>query len=95
MRQLNQLTADERQGKRCDMEAMAQIASREKRFNPDKIIAYTFHDPVVEPNFIKAPGAVFRSKGEWCRLKYRCSTSGGVLDVTAFDCVIGSKVAPC
>ena len=90
--QLNMLTAEERQEQRCDMEAMAQIASADKTFNPDKVIAYTFRDPVVHADMIKAPGAVFRSKGEWYRLKYLCQTERDGLRVSSFEFTIGSRV---
>lgn len=60
-RQLNALTPQQRREQRCDVEARARIEKADARFDPDKVIAYTFGDPVLHNEMIKAPGAVFRS----------------------------------
>ncbi len=91
-RQLNALDPDERREQRCDMEAMDQIR-KTGEFRPDKVIAYTFSDTVEDGNRLKAPGAVFRSAGDWYRLKFRCETADTGLKVLSFDYTIGSKVA--
>jgi hypothetical protein len=91
IRQLNALAPDERREQRCDMEAMDQIRSQGK-FRPDKVIAYTFSDPVEQGNQLKAPGAVFRSAGDWYRLKFKCETADTGLKVISFDYKIGGKV---
>lgn len=93
IKQLNALTPEERREQRCAIEAIDRIKSEEKgEFNPDKVIAYTFSDPVLSGNEIQAPGAVFRSKGDWYRLDYDCQTAGKGLKVTSFEYKIGSKV---
>lgn len=91
-RQLNSLTSQERREQRCDVEAMARIAKADSRFDPDKVIAHTFGEPVNRDGIVKAPGAVFRSRGEWYRLKYKCETDKSGLNVISFDFKIGSKV---
>ena len=91
-RQLNALDPDERREQRCDMEAMARIRA-EGEFRPDKVIAYTFSYPVEDGNKLKAPGAVFRSAGDWYRLKFKCETGDTGLKILSFDYTIGSKVA--
>ena len=91
IRQLNALAPDERREQRCDMEAMDRIRSQGE-FRPDKVIAYTFSDPVEKGNNIKAPGAVFRSGGDWYRLKFKCETAERGLKVVSFDYTIGSMV---
>lgn len=62
MRQLNALAPEERLEQRCDIEAMERIATEQKGMKPDKVIAYTFGDPEVGKNSIKAPGAVLDRK---------------------------------
>jgi hypothetical protein len=85
------LAPDERREQRCDMEAMDRIR-KEAGYKPDKVIAYSFGDPVENGNAIRAPGAVFRSGGDWYRLKYKCETGEQGLKVLSFDYKIGSKV---
>ena len=61
--QLLRLDPQTRLEQTCDTEILRQI-NREKAFNVDKVIAYTFGDPIIRDNRIKAPGAVLRSDGE-------------------------------
>jgi hypothetical protein len=91
-RQLNALAPEERLEQRCDIEAMERIAAEQKGMKPDKVIAYTFSDPEVSKNAIKAPGAVFRSGGDWYRLRYKCKLASENLTVQAFDYRVGEKV---
>jgi len=77
----------------CDTEVMIRIKSDEGNFRPDKVIAYTFRDPTYGPNAMTAPGAVFRSGGEWYHLSYRCETGPHNVDVRKLDYEIGGKVA--
>ena len=90
--QLEKLTPDERLEQRCDIEAMNRIAEAKKEFRPDKVIAYSFGDPTISGNTLKTNGAVFRSRGEWYRLAYRCDASKDRLNVKGFKFRIGSKV---
>lgn len=92
VRQLEALTPEERLEQRCDIEAMDRIRKEQQGFRPDKVIAYTFADPEVQDTSIRAPGAVFRSKGEWYRLKYRCETGPRRLTIQSFQYKIGSIV---
>ncbi|WP_117190569.1 DUF930 domain-containing protein [Rhizobium terrae] len=93
VKQLDALAPDERREQRCDIEAMDRIKEDAKgEFKPDKVIAYTFADPIEAGNEIRAPGAVFRSGGDWYRLKYQCETGDKGLKIMSFDYKIGSKV---
>lgn len=65
IKQFKELDPQTRLEQRCDTEAMWEINAGKTSFKPDKVIAYTFADPVVENDKMQAPGAVFRSKGEW------------------------------
>ncbi len=92
IRQLNALAPEERLEQRCDIEAMERIAKEQKGMKPDKVIAYAFGDPDVGSDTIKASGAVFRSAGEWYRLRYKCQVSSGTLGIRDFDYKVGDKV---
>ena len=90
--QLQKLTPDERLEQRCDIEAMDRIGAAKKGFRPDKVIAYAFGDPKLAGTTLKTKGAVFRSKGEWYHLAYRCEASADRLSVKAFNYRIGERV---
>jgi hypothetical protein len=92
VRQLDALTPEERREQRCDIEAMNRIAKEAGDFKPDKVIAYTFGDTIEKGDLIRAPGAVFRSGGNWYRLKYKCQTANDGLAITTFDYKVGSKI---
>lgn len=91
-RQLNALDPQERREQRCDIEAMARIARETELYRPDKVIAYTRADIIEKGDDLKAPGAVFRSAGDWYKLKFRCRTGGHGLDIVSFDYTIGDKI---
>ena len=90
--QLEKLAPDERLEQRCDMEAMDKIGAAKDGFRPDKVIAYAFGDPKLDGTTFKTKGAVFRSKGEWYRLSYKCEASPDRLEVNAFKYKIGDQV---
>lgn len=90
--ELQKLTPDERLEQRCDIEAMDQIGAAKNGYRPDKVIAYAFGDPKLSGTTLKTKGAVFRSKGEWYRLSYRCEASADRLAVKAFRYTIGGRV---
>ena len=46
-KQLQKLDPEERLEQSCDTEAMKRIAQEKTGFRPDKVIAYTFHDPAL------------------------------------------------
>ena len=77
----------------CDTEAMIRIRDDESEFHPDKVIAYTFRDPTYGKDAINAPGAVFRSRGEWYHLAYQCQTGPQHVNVRQLNYKIGGKVA--
>jgi hypothetical protein len=92
VKQFKELDPQTRLEQRCDTEAMWEINADKTSFKPDKVIAYTFADPIVENNNLQAPGAVFRSKGEWYKLKYNCSTGPDHIEVLSFNYTIGDLV---
>ncbi len=90
--QLEKLTPEERLEQRCDIEAMDKISGDKGGFRPDKVIAYAFGDPKLDGTTFKTKGAVFRSKGEWYRLSYKCEASEDRLEVNGFKYRIGEQV---
>jgi hypothetical protein len=92
VRQFEKLDPATRLEQRCDTEAMDRINKDKTSFRPDKVIAYAFGDPVTGTNAITAKGAVFRSQGEWYRLKFQCTTAPDHIDIKSFKYEIGSKI---
>lgn len=92
VRQLNALDPQERREQRCDIEAMTRIAKAGEGFRPDKVIAYTRADIIEKGDDLRAPGAVFRSAGDWYKLKFKCRTGDEGLSVVSFDYKIGAKI---
>jgi hypothetical protein len=91
-KQLQKLDPSERMEQSCDTEAMRKIGADKNGFRPDKVIAYTFSDPDMGENSIHAPGAVFRSRGDWYHLTYNCVTGPKHINVRSLDYKIGEKV---
>jgi hypothetical protein len=77
----------------CDAEAMIRIRTEAASFRPDKVIAYTFRDPTYGKDSIAAPGAVFRSGGEWYHLSFKCQTGPKHVHVRKLDYEIGGKIS--
>lgn len=92
VKQLKDLSLSERREQRCDMEAMARIAKEQAGLRPDKVIAYTFSDPIESGNLVKAPGAAFRSGGDWYRLKFKCETGDRGLTIRSLKYKVGEKI---
>jgi hypothetical protein len=92
VKQFKELDPQTRLEQRCDTEAMWEINADKTSFKPDKVIAYTFAEPILENNRLQAPGAVFRSKGEWYKLNYNCSTGPDHIEVLSFNYTIGDPV---
>ena len=91
-KQLEKLDPATRLEQSCDTEAMSRINKDETGYKPDKVIAYTFKDPVPSDDRLQAPGAVFRSKGDWYHLSYNCITGPQHINVRELNYQIGDKV---
>ena len=91
-KQLEKLDPATRLEQSCDTEAMSRINKDETGYKPDKVIAYTFKDPVPSDDRLEAPGAVFRSKGDWYHLSYNCITGPQHINVRELNYEIGEKV---
>ncbi len=49
-KELEKLDPSERMEQACDAEAMKRIGTEKTGFKPDKVIAYTFGDPAMNPD---------------------------------------------
>jgi hypothetical protein len=90
--QLLKLDPKTRLEQACDTEAMIRIR-HDGGYRPDKVIAYTFRDPVYGEDSIKAPGAVFRSGGQWYHLSYSCQTGPKHIHVRDFAYEVGNRIS--
>lgn len=76
----------------CDTEVTLQINHDNPEMRVDKVVAYTFKPPVEENDRLAAEGAVFRSRGKWFHLEYKCQTGPRHLDVHSLSYQIGEEI---
>jgi len=86
------LDPDTRLEQRCDEEVADRIASDDKRFDPDKVIAYATAEPKMEGDEFKTHGGAFRSKGEWYHVAYKCVTAPDHIEVLSLRYKIGDRI---
>jgi hypothetical protein len=77
---------------RCDVEALDRIAKDDKRFTPDRVVAYATQEPKMEGDEIRTRGGAFRSKGEWYHVSYRCRTAPDHMEILSFRYAIGDLI---
>src|SRR5690606_37783499 len=59
--QLLRLDPQTRLEQLCDHETMMSIRGDRNPYSPDKVVAYTFSEPLMSEETVEAHGAVFRS----------------------------------
>ncbi len=77
---------------RCDAEVLDRISHDDHKYKADRVVAYAFATPVMEADAIRSPGAAFRSKGQWYRLKFKCETAPDHMEVLQFRYRIGDEI---
>lgn len=77
---------------RCDAEVLDRISQDDHHYKADRVVAYAFATPEMHENSIRSPGAAFRSKGEWYRLKFKCKTAPDHMKVIKFRYKIGAQI---
>jgi hypothetical protein len=89
---LLKLDPETRLEQRCDAEVLDRITHDDPRYKADRVVAYAFATPEMEKDSIRSPGAAFRSKGEWYRLKFKCLTAPDHMTVLELRYKIGDAV---
>ena len=89
---LPQLAAPERAEQLCNVEAMAQIAAWNDRYQPDLVIAYAMGETAMADGAVIAEGAAFHSVDAWYRLSYRCRPDVAEPGVVAFEFSVGAAI---
>ncbi|MEI8700876.1 MAG: DUF930 domain-containing protein [Mesorhizobium sp.] len=77
---------------RCDAEVLDRITRDDHKYKADRVVAYAFATPEMETDAITSPGAAFRSKGQWYRLKFKCRTAPDHMQVLDFRYRIGEEI---
>lgn len=90
--ELMRLDPETRLEQTCDTEVMLRINREKKSYTADKVIAYTFGETIFRDDTMEAPGAVFRSHGDWYHLSYTCVTGPRHLEARQLDYRIGDVV---
>ncbi|GHB42193.1 hypothetical protein GCM10007094_34250 [Pseudovibrio japonicus] len=76
----------------CNLEVMEQIQLWNGSFNPERVVAFAYKDPVAFADTVTAEGAAFRSKGEWYHLSYKCTWDPSTNLVTALEFLAGELI---
>jgi hypothetical protein len=92
VQQLTALDPETRMEQRCNGRVSGIIRREHKEFNPDEVVAYAFADSTVNGSEVVAPGAAFRSHGNWYRVSYHCRATPDGLGIQSFDYRLGPKV---
>jgi hypothetical protein len=77
---------------RCDAEVLDRITHDDHHYDADRVVAYAFATPEMSNDAIRSPGAAFRSKGNWYRLKFKCQTAPDHMEVLKFRYRIGDEI---
>jgi hypothetical protein len=71
---------------------MEQVSKAKNPYRVDRVVAYAFEEPSVGKNSVSASGAAFRSRGDWYRFSFHCTTDPDNLEVRSLTYVIGERV---
>lgn len=89
---LMKLDPQTRLEQRCDAEVLDRITHDDHKFKADRVVAYAFATPEMGTDAIRSPGAAFRSKGQWYRLKFKCQTAPDHMEVLNLRYRIGDEI---
>lgn len=89
---LLKLDPETRLEQRCDAEVLDRISHDDHKYKADRVVAYAFATPEMKADVIRSPGAAFRSKGQWYRLKFKCETAPDHMEVLQFRYRIGDEI---
>ncbi|TGQ47747.1 MULTISPECIES: DUF930 domain-containing protein [unclassified Mesorhizobium] len=89
---LLKLDPETRLEQRCDAEVLDRITKDDHKYKADRVVAYAFATPEMSADAIRSPGAAFRSKGQWYRLKFKCQTAPDHMEVLQFRYRIGDEI---
>ncbi|TJX21439.1 MAG: DUF930 domain-containing protein [Mesorhizobium sp.] len=89
---LMKLDPQTRLEQRCDAEILDRISHDDRKFKADRVVAYAFATPEMSADAIRSPGAAFRSKGQWYRLKFKCQTGPDHMEVIQLRYRIGDEI---
>ncbi|HTV68121.1 MAG TPA: DUF930 domain-containing protein [Rhizobiaceae bacterium] len=91
-REMRTLAERERIVQLCNIEAMQQIGSWDKKLDPDFVIAYARSSEQLTGNVIAANGAVVHSGDDWYDLRFNCELAPAHDSVAAFEFRLGKPV---
>jgi hypothetical protein len=89
---LLRLDPETRQVQACDLAAMERINKDRNPYHPDRVMLDYLAPPKKNDDLLQGSGAVFRSRGSWYRLSFKCKTSKDRMSVLSFSYTVGSKI---
>lgn len=91
-RSLRHLDPVTRQVQICDFAAMKHINRDANPFRPDRAVVNAISNPRVKENVLQGSGGAFRSRGQWYRFSFTCSTSPDRMKVLSFQYTLGAPI---
>lgn len=91
-RSLRHLDPATRQVQICDLAAMKHINRDPNSFHPDRAVLDAISGPKIKQNILKGSGGAFRSRGQWYRFSFTCSTDPGRMKVLSFEYKLGDAI---
>ncbi len=76
----------------CDLAAMDSLAKDKSHFLPEHAMVDYLGRPSQKGDTLEGKGAVFRSRGDWYRFTFSCTTSDDHYEVTSFRYKLGDKI---
>lgn len=89
---LKKLPPEKRVAQTCNIEAIGQIGSSGKGFQPDAMVANAFAAPATSGGSYRVSNGAFRSGKKWYGVAYECTLSKDMTAVTSFKFHIGDEV---
>jgi hypothetical protein len=89
---LSAMLPDEKAIQLCNIEALEQITALDAEYQPDLLTAYSMQSVRLSATSVNAPGAAFRSRGQWFGVAFDCALTPDLAEVVAFEFRIGKAI---
>jgi len=89
---LKRIDPDDRLEQVCDYAAAKRIGLDRNPYHPDRAVIDQISPFKVDGNTIKGSGGAFRSRGQWYRFSFSCTTTPDRLKILSFDYRVGEKI---
>jgi len=86
------LAKEDRITQLCNIEAVEQIHRWRAELQPDYVVTDAMADTRLRHLSLEASGGAFRSEGNWYSVKYRCTVTPNLGEVSSFEFLVGPAI---